>query len=85
MPEKITVENLTIDDSAAPADCGAFFWFNNYNNKVNAENRDTYTAPYPIAPCRELILRGVKTTQGRPWKICENENLTPALHVTELE
>ncbi len=83
MPEKITVENLTIDDSAAPSDYEAFFLFNNYNGRVNAENRDSYEAPYPLAPCRELILRGLKSVRGKPWKLCANENLTPALHVVE--
>ncbi len=82
MPDTITVDGLTVDDTETPGD-GGFYWFSDYNPLVNAENRDTFRAPYPLAPCRELKIRCVETLRGAKGKLCPNENLTPVGRVSE--
>jgi hypothetical protein len=54
MPERITIENLHIDDSNHPADYQGPAIFANFNRNMTD---DSYVEKYPYVRTREVILK----------------------------
>lgn len=69
MPERITIENLRIDDSNHPADYTGPAIFGNFNSKMTD---DSYKEKFPYVKTREVILRNVTITSGKPLRLSEN-------------
>ncbi|MDP3914196.1 MAG: hypothetical protein Q8R96_10725 [Bacteroidota bacterium] len=69
MPERITIENLHIDDSKYPEDYQGSAIFGNFNPKMTD---DTYVEKFPYVKTREVILRKVTTTSGKTLRISDN-------------
>jgi hypothetical protein len=69
MPERITIENLRIDDSKHPADYQGPAIFGNFNPKMTD---DSYVEKFPYMKTREVILRNVTTTSGKDLRISDN-------------
>jgi len=70
MPERITVENLRIDDSKNPADYKGPAIFGNFNPNMTD---DTYVEKYPYVITREVILRNITTASGKTLRISDNK------------
>ncbi|EPR67568.1 hypothetical protein ADICYQ_3356 [Cyclobacterium qasimii M12-11B] len=69
MPEKITIENLKIDDSNHPEDYEGPAIFTNFNSK----NTDaTYQEKYPYVLSKKVILKDVTTKSGKELRLSEN-------------
>jgi hypothetical protein len=69
MPERITVENLRIDDSNHPADYQGPAIFANFNPQMT---NDSYVEKFPYVRTREVILRNVTITSGKNLRISDN-------------
>ncbi len=69
MPERITVENLRIDDSNHPADYQGPAIFANFNPQMT---NDSYVEKFPYVKTREVILRNVTTASGKALRISNN-------------
>ena len=69
MPEKITIENLHIDDSRIPADYKGPAIFADFNPEMTD---DSYVERFPYARTREVILRKVTVASGRKLRISDN-------------
>ncbi len=69
MPEKITIENLQIDDSNNPADYKGPAIFGNFNPKMTD---DSYVEKFPYVITKEVILRNVTTASGKTLRISDN-------------
>ncbi|MCC5930248.1 MAG: hypothetical protein JJU28_13450 [Cyclobacteriaceae bacterium] len=69
MPWRITIENLTIDDSSHPEDYQGPAIFSNFNPEMLDE---TYQEKYPYIKTQEVILRNVATTSGKSLRISDN-------------
>lgn len=69
MPEKITIENLQIDDSNHPADYKGPAIFANFNADMINES---YAERFPYVITREVILRKVTTTSGKDLRVSNN-------------
>jgi hypothetical protein len=69
MPERITIENLRIDDSKHPADYQGPAIFANFNPQMT---NDSYLEKFPYVKTREVILRNVTTTSGKALRLSEN-------------
>jgi len=69
MPERITIENLHIDDSNHPEDYQGPAIFSNFNPQMTD---DSYQEKFPYVRTREVILRNVTTTSGKALRISEN-------------
>jgi len=69
MPERITIENLRIDDSKHPADYQGPAIFANFNPKMTD---DSYLEKFPYVITREVILRNVTTTSGKSMRLSDN-------------
>jgi len=69
MPERITIENLCIDDSKHPANYKGPAIFANFNS---AMTDDSYVEQFPYVITREVILRNVTTTSGKALRISDN-------------
>ncbi|MDO9613668.1 MAG: hypothetical protein Q7J86_03995, partial [Bacteroidota bacterium] len=69
MPERITIENLHIDDSKHPEDYQGPAIFGNFNPKMTD---DTYVEKFPYVKTREVILRKVTTASGKTLRISDN-------------
>jgi hypothetical protein len=69
MPERITIENLHIDDSKHPEDYQGPAIFGNFNPKMTD---DTYVEKFPYIITREVILRKVTTASGKTLRVSDN-------------
>ncbi|MCF0038678.1 hypothetical protein [Dyadobacter fanqingshengii] len=69
MPEKITIENLRIDDSGHPENYQGPAIFANFNPEMTD---DSYKEKFPYVKTKEVILKNVKTTSGKPVRISDN-------------
>jgi len=69
MPERITIENLHIDDSKHPADYQGPAIFANFNPKMTDES---YLEKFPYVRTREVILRNVTIASGKTLRLSDN-------------
>jgi hypothetical protein len=69
MPERITIENLRIDDSKHPTDYKGAAIFSNFNPDMT---NGSYVEKFPYVRTREVILRKVTTTSGKTLRISDN-------------
>jgi hypothetical protein len=69
MPERITIENLRIDDSKHPEDYRGPAIFGNFNPKMTD---DSYQEKFPYVITREVILRNVTIASGKALRISDN-------------
>jgi hypothetical protein len=79
MPERITFENLRIDDSNHPASYNGPAIFANFNS---AMKDDSYVELFPYIITREVILRNVTTTSGKTLRVSENPFMFRNVKVT---
>jgi len=69
MPERITIENLRIDDSNHPDDYRGPAIFANFNPDMTDSS---YTEKFPYVKTREVILKNITTTSGQTLRISDN-------------
>lgn len=69
MPERITIENLQIDDSNHPVDYQGPAIFRNFNPEMTDES---YIEQFPYIKTKEVILRNVNTTSGKTLRVSDN-------------
>lgn len=69
MPERITVENLHIDDSNHPEEYRGPAIFANFNPKMTD---DSYVEKFPYIKTKEIVLRNVTTSSGKEVRISDN-------------
>ncbi|MBT3749466.1 MAG: hypothetical protein HOG34_10815, partial [Bacteroidetes bacterium] len=69
MPERITIENLHVDDSNHPEDYQGPAIFTNFNPQMFD---DTYQEKFPYVITRKVILRNVSTTSGKALRLSDN-------------
>ncbi len=69
MPERITFENLRIDDSGLPADYSGPAIFADFNPKMTD---DSYLEKYPYVRTREVIIRNLTIASGKKLRISDN-------------
>ncbi len=70
MPERITIENLHIDDSNHPEDYQGPAIFTNFNPQMTD---NSYREKFPYVRTREVILRNVTTASGKALRISDNQ------------
>lgn len=69
MPEKITIENLRIDDTAHPENYQGPAIFTNFNPEMTD---GTYQEKYPYVKTKSVVLRNVTTASGKAVRISDN-------------
>jgi len=69
MPERITIENLQIDDSRHPEDYQGPAIFANFNPKMT---NDSYVEKFPYVITREVILKNVTIASGKTLRLSDN-------------
>jgi hypothetical protein len=69
MPERITIENLHIDDSNHPEDYKGPAIFSNFNPEMTD---DSYEEKFSYVITRKVILKNVTTASGKPLRISDN-------------
>jgi len=69
MPERITIENLRIDDSNHPEYYQGPVIFSNFNPEMTDS---TYRETFPFVRTREVILRNVTTASGKKLRLSDN-------------
>jgi hypothetical protein len=81
MPERITIENLHIDDSSHPENYQGPAIFANFNP---ARVDESYQERFPYVLTKEVILRNVTTASGKPLRLSNNPFMfRPVKVVTE--
>ncbi len=80
MPEKITIENLEIDDSNHPENYRGPAIFSDFNPEMKDES---YREKFPYVKTREVILHRVHTASGKPLRISNNTFMFREVTVTE--
>jgi hypothetical protein len=79
MPERITIENLHIDDSNHPADYLGPAIFANFNRNMTDES---YVEEFPYVRTREVILRNVTTASGKTLRVSDNPFMFKDVNLT---
>ena len=69
MPEKITIDNLRIDDSNHPANYQGPAIFADFNPKMTDAS---YQEKFPYVETKEVILKNVTTTSGKTLRLSDN-------------
>ncbi|WP_205943705.1 hypothetical protein [Pedobacter aquae] len=69
MPEKITIENLRIDDKKSPSDYNGPAIFANFNPKMMNE---TYQEKFPYVKTKEVNIKNLIILSGKPLRISDN-------------
>lgn len=69
MPERITIENLKIDDAGHPAGYKGPAIFSDFNPEMKDE---TYLEKFPYITTKEVILKNVTIESGLPLRISDN-------------
>ena len=69
MPERITIENLRIDDSKHPDNYKGPAIFANFNPQMKD---NTYQEKFPYVKTREVVLRNVTTASKKALRISDN-------------
>ena len=69
MPERITIENLKIDDSNHPEDYNGPAIFTNFNPDFN---HDSYVEKFPYVKTKEVILKNVDIASGKDLRLSDN-------------
>ena len=69
MPERITIENLHIDDSGHPEDYKGPAIFADFNPKMTDES---YLEKFPYVRTREVILRNITIASGKTLRVSDN-------------
>ncbi len=70
MPERITIENLRIDDSRHPENYRGPAIFANFNPQMTDSS---YREKFPYVKTKEVILRNITTASEKPLRISDNE------------
>jgi len=70
MPERITIENLHIDDSKHPENYQGPAIFGNFNPKMTS---DSYKEEFPYVITKEVILRNVTLASGKSLRLSDNQ------------
>jgi hypothetical protein len=69
MPEKITIDNLRIDDAQHPENYQGPAIFANFNPEMRD---DSYKEKFPYVKTREVVLKNVTTASGKPVRVSDN-------------
>ncbi|MNY60471.1 hypothetical protein D3C86_1970240 [compost metagenome] len=69
MPERITIENLRIDDSNHPDNYQGPAIFSNFNPKMTD---NTYQEEFPYIKTKEVILKNITTSSKKSLRISDN-------------
>ncbi|WP_304067027.1 hypothetical protein [Pedobacter glucosidilyticus] len=69
MPEKITIENLRIDDTKSPLDYEGPAIFANFNPKMKDES---YQEKFPYVKTKEVNIKNLNILSGKPLRVSDN-------------
>ena len=78
MPERITFENLRIDDSNHPEDYQGPTIFTNFNREMTDES---YQEKFPYVKTQAVLLKNVSTSSGKKLRISDNPVMFKAVKV----
>lgn len=70
MPERITIENLKIDDSSHPEDYQGPAIFSNFNPDMTD---DSNKEKFPYVKTKEVVLKNVTTSSGKTLRLSDNQ------------
>lgn len=79
MPERITIENLRIDDAKHPENYQGPAIFANFNPQMTDAS---YREKYPYVITKEVILKGITTAGGKTLRISDNPFMFREVKVT---
>lgn len=69
MPERITIENLHIDDSGYPENFRGITLFANFNPQMKDES---YVEKFPYIRTKEVVLKDITTVSGKSLRVSDN-------------
>ncbi|WP_109676324.1 hypothetical protein [Dyadobacter jejuensis] len=78
MPERITIENLRIDDSQHPEGYQGPALFTNFNPKMTDA---TYQEKYPYVLTKEVALKNVTIASGKSLRVSDNPYMFKAVQI----
>lgn len=81
MPERITIENLKINDAKAPESYKGPAIFGNFNTKKKDES---YVEKFPYIITKEVIVKNISSDSGKPLRVSDNMFMFKDVKVTGL-
>ncbi|MGB3588639.1 MAG: hypothetical protein WBA23_18975 [Tunicatimonas sp.] len=80
MPERITIENLRIEDSNHPEDYQGPAIFANFNTEMTDES---YQEQFPYVKTKEVVLKNVTIASGKDLRLSDNPVMFKDVKVVE--
>lgn len=80
MPEKITIENLRIDDSNAPENYNGPTIFSDMNPEMTDEN---FVEEFPFVKTKAVELKNIITASGKSMRLSDNPYMFKGVRVIE--
>lgn len=81
MPERITIENLKINDANTSSNYKGPAILGNFNPKKSDAG---YVEKFPYIVTKKLILKNITTQSGKPFRISDNEFMFKDMKITNL-
>lgn len=81
MPERITIENLKINDANTSSNYKGPAILGNFNPKKSDAG---YVEKFPYIVTKKLILKNITTQSGKPFRISDNEFMFKDMKTTNL-
>ena len=78
MPERITIENLKIDDASHPDNYKGPTIFSNFNPEMKD---NSYQEKFPYVKTKQVILKNVTTASGKPVRVSDNTFMFGAVKI----
>jgi len=86
MPHEVTIDGLTVDDANHPDGYDGMYFFNDPDGTrfgVETDQPLPGERPFPYAPCRKVVVRGLKTASGKAPRLSPNEKMAAHTQVIE--
>lgn len=80
MPEKITIENLRIEDSNAPENYQGPAIFSDMNPEMKDES---FVEEFPLVKTKVVELKNIITISGKPLRVSDNKYMFKSVEVIE--
>jgi hypothetical protein len=79
MPERITIENLRIDDTNHPSNYQGPAIFSNFNPEMKD---NSYTEKFPYVKSKEVVVKNVTTASGKTLRVSDNTFMFKDVKIT---
>lgn len=76
MPETVTIDGLTVEDTNTPDDYDGMYFFGDPDGSAEGDLPPRDERPFPYAPCKSVTVKGLKTASGKTPRLSSSDALS---------